>query len=659
MRKQPSNPKQTPSLWRNALMTGVSAYAFYTIQPHNDEMQALRYLCGAMAAAGGWHVLCDAPDVLYNRLLRRAARKASGNHGDAQWMSRRRARKLKLHTPEGFFLGRCAETGEPRWVPLKSHALILGSTGSGKTASLVNTNLMHDRNSAFVLDAKRTIYDVTADTRDKKFGHEICVLDAQADTADNPNHRLVRYNPYDIVIDAYRKGHQYRVIELAEMIAQILCPVPKDAGQNTFFYEGSQLLLQFIIVTLCLRTDTRHSNLSESLILAQDDEQLVAELHNTVCSDALNGDLAGMAKNLLRVQEEENSTHWQSFCSGVVQKLSPYSKSSNLGRVTSETTFSPREMKQRKITLYFHIDIQSKDIYDKFANLFTACAKYEWIDFEQHDNAHNKAVPLSLYLDEIANVPLKPLIESAMEIREFGLSMRMFIQSISGFMANYSKETFEMLLDQCELQYYMGILSENMASLLSRTLGNQTVVTTQYALGHHHYDHVNMGTGEMAQPLQAPYQILQSDEAVVLMRGEKPQRILPTSYSKITPYRVWQGINRFFGKKFKERVCLKLRYPSRFSWCGGFGLFKPKPFVAWYKRIRPKRDYSGLPYLLVRLYRFALPFAVIGTLWWGVQTYGAPYIFWDHNRMTCDYVTIGDIKRILNVGDCTLFKFLK
>ena len=380
MSKRQHDMRKVPSLLRNSLMTGVSAYAFYTIQPHSHEVEMLRYFCGFMAAAGGWSVLRDAPDVVYNRLLRRAAHKASGNHGDAGWMPQRRARKLKLHKPDGFFLGACADTGEPRWKKLESHALIIGSTGSGKTASLVNTNLMHDRNSVFVLDAKRTIRDVTAKIRRERFCQEICVLDAQADVADNPNHRLVRYNPYDIIIDAYRKGRHKRVIELARMIAQILCPVPKDAGQNTFFYQGSQDLLTFIITLLCIRTDTKQSNLSESLILAQDDEHLVAELHNAVCSDAFGGDLAGMAKNLLREQEQEHSTHWQSFCSGVVQTLSPYSKHSHLGSVTSESNFSPREMKERKITLYFHIDIQSKDIYDKFANLFTACAKYEWIE---------------------------------------------------------------------------------------------------------------------------------------------------------------------------------------------------------------------------------------------------------------------------------------
>jgi hypothetical protein len=204
------------------------------------------------------------------------------------------------------------------------------------------------------------------------------------------------------------------------------------------------------------------------------------------------------------------------------------------------------------------------------------------------------------------------------------------------------------------------VVSEEIASLLSRMLGNHTVITDQYSLGHEKYDTVRMSSGEAAKPLLAIHEILQTKDGIALINGEKSMRFTPVPYSQITPYRKWQGINRFFGKKYKERVRLKLRYPSRWSWRGMFGLFKPKPYVIWHKKVKLKRKSKNIMFRLIYLYSLLLPWTLIAAIWWGIETYGLPHMLWRYDNTTCEYLDFMTFttKYTINPGECPLFEVL-
>ena len=536
----------------------------YKIDPSTEPMKWLQLACVISAGYGTFEILRNLPNIAYNRLLRRRAKKASKNHGSADWMTYTEAKRLGLFKTDGLFQGADAKTGSPVFYDLKTHGITFGSTGSGKTIYHGIPNLLHNDISALVTDLKGTLACTTKNARETKHGHEIIIV--------NPANLFTDilgisacYNPLILVIEAWEKGQQdpeklKDVIAFAQDIALRLCPPPKKAGENIYFYNGQMELITFDILYWCTLNTPEQAILSNVLALIQSDAKMEEALIIASCSDVLKGDLARMAEELLDVKQAKNNDHWRSFRKGAVQALNIFSASGHLAENTSKCDFRFHDLKKKKLTIYLVADPNRMKIFAPWLSLLSWCSVQEIVLYETEQPYTEATKPVLFLLDEASNFRIDGLISRLTEVREYGIRMWFFLQSLAAFKKAYSQDELDILLDQCEFQHYLGIASHKMADLVTKTIGNQTLITEQFQLGHTHSDLVTINTGEMAQSLITSDEILRSSNSLLCINGQAPMEIQPVSYAEVMPWKTWQGINPFFGKKFKAKTRIRLKY---------------------------------------------------------------------------------------------------
>jgi len=544
--------KRQPPLTRKMITAMALGWVAYKIDPSTESMKWLQLACAITAGYSAFDIMRDFPDIAYNRLLRRRAANPSTNYGTARWATHKDLKKLGIFKTDGFFLSLNAETGKPMFSDV-IHGFVLGSTGSGKTRDWVIPNLLHIKDSMVIADLKPELAVMTKHAREKYHKQKTyCINPARLyiDELGEP----ACFNPLDVVSDSWESGRYQDVISDAKSIALQLLEEPKQAGENGFFRKGSRKILVFLIVCLVVIDESR-ATLSKVLEILQDDLLMKNTLCVASCSDALSGDLARMAKDLLPKIEAQDTRQWESFREGALQVLDEYSQSGWLAESTSKSDFSFADLKKEGISVYILADSTRMDIYDKWLGLVISCA------VKQLTRCRKKNPEVVFMLDEVSNFRVHGLISRMTELRGFGCKIMLILQSIEDFIKTYSKEDLDIALDQCDFQLYSGIQSYKTAELISKTLGSTTIVTEQYQLGHDRHDNVTNSTGENRRPLLTPDEIMRFPNALILLRNQPPIYGIKCGYHEVDPWFKWARPNPMHGnKRFKGKIKLYLKY---------------------------------------------------------------------------------------------------
>lgn len=144
-------------------------------------------------------------------------------HGSAHFATRKEARKAQLLTGSGFILGKMGR--QYITMPENLHVLAYGTTGSGKTTSLMIPNLISlPRHSFVVADPKGELAALTADYR-RSQGNRVIILNPA-----NPA-RSARYDPLSYL--TYSRNVTADAAELAAL-AVPLAGHSKDDHFNDF-----------------------------------------------------------------------------------------------------------------------------------------------------------------------------------------------------------------------------------------------------------------------------------------------------------------------------------------------------------------------------------------------------------------------------------------
>ena len=655
------NKDQTISFTGYVIITALFAFCAHHIQPTDDFLRVAKGLSALMAILCFWELLKEAPNIAHNTLLRIRARRPSDNHGSAGFMTVRHTKKLGLYKAAGLFLGACAKTGRPIFYELITHAVTFARTGGGKTINHVITNLLHYAESIFVIDLKGTLALTTMQARRIKHGHDIIIVNPARLFKDRLKEYFC-YNPLILVIDAWQKGQSdpetlKDVITKAQGIGLQL--IPEAKGDNKYFYNGQRDMVIFLIVYLCTLCSEAEATLSNVLSILRNDRKMNEALATALCHDEiLSGDLAEMAEDLLETKHsEDKSGHWQSFKKGATQVLNIYASSGYLAECTSKCDFRFFDLKIKKATLYLIADPNRMEVFGPWLSLLTWCAVQEMVEYETQRPPGKGISRVLFLLDEVSNMRVHGLISRLTELREYGLSMWFFLQSHAAFIKTYSKEDLDILLDQCEFQYYMGIASYKMAELTSKFLGMMTVITEQFQLGNAHSDPVSVSTGEKGRALKTSDEFIQSKKGTLCIVGEPAMEVDNVNYGEIWPLKKWQGQNPFFKKKLKKRTRIKLKYYHNI-----FTRFKRRTKVTFYRKVRKKCDWNTLPFRLIKLYRILLFVLPLASGYIYIQINGMPHMLWEYNsqgnhRVNCQYVRFNGATYHY-VPDCPFIAFI-
>ncbi len=193
----------------------------------------LALACGLAAGCGVWVAWA-------NMVARRGNYRSGEEHGSARWATPRELRRLSdeaspddnILLTQGVRLAMSRDDHDPRWERNRN-VVVIGGSGSGKTRTYVEPNLMQMNASYLVTDPKGTTV--------RRLGAMLAAHGYDVRTLNTVDFSLsMRYNPL-----AYVRTQQ-DVLELVECL--IVNTTPKGKSANDPFWENSERLLYCALI---------------------------------------------------------------------------------------------------------------------------------------------------------------------------------------------------------------------------------------------------------------------------------------------------------------------------------------------------------------------------------------------------------------------------
>ena len=476
--------------------------------------------------------------------------------GSAGWASPKYLKK-KFKSRKGFLAG-LIKKNVPLFIDFESSLLVLAPAGVGKTVRFVIPALCHNPMNMIVCDLKGTLAVMTGKLRSKVFRHKVLYLDP-AGKYRNIIGKSSSYNLLQILIDDWADPRKHEFLfDDAEAIALQLYAEPPNGGENQYWRSGARKFMVFAFIYLVTRT--QGATLSKALALLSDLDRLITALNETKALTILEGDLANLARDILKKTENGDPKQIESFREGAVQALGVFRASGSLAKCTEKCDFRFADLKKKQkglfrrkkgMTIYLLADPARINVYKPWLGLTMWCALTEITRAPQGE-------PVCMLGDEICNFKIVGLPSFLTLLREFGVRMVLILQELQEWANIYGRESLQTLLSQTEAKIIMGVGGGDSAKIISDMLGEETVKAKNYNLGKSFFEPVTRSVSETSRRLKTPDEVRRTEEHIVIQGKERPMRLIPVGYHEVSPWKHQVGINPLYGKKFKGKTKLKL-----------------------------------------------------------------------------------------------------
>ena len=492
---------------------------------------------------------------------------------DTEWLTTKRLKKLKEFSattwekmPEHddeIVIGSEKKGKELEIISTSAlHALIVGTTGSGKTTGFVDQNIAilgrsKGKPSLIIADPKKELYEKHAKQLESE-GYKISTLDLREP------YSSARWNPMQVLIrrirqvrelqnDMQEKDGKYyalgevflshsdartRVQELKDEIFEnamdlvyTLCPV-QNKDQPTW-EEGARNLIFGLVLAFC-----------EDCIAGKMDEkqlQLFNVYHNITkyCSE----DTTALKKYLLEGRDEfskvrglvntvlitsdKTLTSYLSEVNSYMQQLSD----DGILSMTSENDIDIANMDESPNALFVIVP-DERFTRHRFVTLFLTQTYKELVE-KANTNLRKKQTDTAILkrrayyiLDEFANLPKMENIEGMVTVgRSRGIRYLFVLQSFSQLNAKYGKDVADILKSNCNVKLFIGSDDAETRKEFSELCGQKKVKS--FSVNTSAENPASSNTGASNQPLITPGMLerLNGDEkgdAIVSVRGYEP-----------------------------------------------------------------------------------------------------------------------------------------
>ena len=535
---------------------------------------------------------------------------------DTEWLTMKRLKKFKEFTvttwekmPEyddEIVIGAEKKGKELEIISTSAlHALIVGTTGSGKTTGFVDQNIAilgksRGKPSMIIADPKKELYEKHAKQLESE-GYKISTLDLREP------YSSARWNPMQVLIrrirqvrelqnDMQEKDGKYyalgevflshsdartRVQELKDEIFEnamdlvyTLCPV-QNKDQPTW-EEGARNLIFGLVLAFC-----------EDCIAGKMDEkqlQLFNVYHNITkyCSE----DTTALKKYLLEGRDEfskvrglvntvlitsdKTLTSYLSEVNSYMQQLSD----DGILSMTSENDIDIANMDESPNALFVIVP-DERFTRHRFVTLFLTQTYKELVE-KANTNLRKKETDTAILkrrayfiLDEFGNLPKMENIEGMVTVgRSRGIRYLFVLQSFSQLNAKYGRDIGDIIKTNCNIKIFIGSDDPDTRKEFSELCGQKKVKS--FSVNTSAENPASSNTGASNQPLITPGMLerLNGDEkgdAIVSVRGYEP------IWTRFTPSYELKDIYFAAGKadisKREARLFDKSRYV--FDICGG------------------------------------------------------------------------------------------
>ena len=499
---------------------------------------------------------------------------------DTEWLTTKKLRKLKEFTVTTW--DKVAEKDDEIVIGAEKkgkaveiistsalHALIVGTTGSGKTTGFVDQNIAilgrsKGKPSMIIADPKKELYEKHAKQLESE-GYKISTLDLREP------YSSARWNPMQVLIrrirqvrelqnDMQEKDGKYlacgevflshsdartRVQELKDEIFEnamdlvyTLCPI-QNKDQPTW-EEGARNLIFGLVLAFC-----------EDCIAGKMDEkqlQLFNVYHNITkyCSE----DTTALKKYLLEGREEfskvrglvntvlitsdKTLTSYLSEVNSYIQQLSD----DGILSMTSENDIDIANMDENPNALFVIVP-DERFTRHRFVTLFLTQTYKELVE-KANTNLRKKDTDTAILkrrayfiLDEFGNLPKMENIEGMVTVgRSRGIRYLFVLQSFSQLTAKYGKDIGDIIKTNCNVKIFIGSDDPDTRREFSELCGQKKV--KNFSVNTSAENPASSNTGASNQPLITIGMLErlngnEKGDAIVSVRGYEP------IWSRFTP----------------------------------------------------------------------------------------------------------------------------
>ena len=435
-------------------------------------------------------------------------------HGSSDW-SKNGEQYTVLSNKKGIILA------ENNYLPIDKrgnvNVLVVGGSGSGKSASYSIPNAFQLLGSYVFTDPKGELYDHTAGYL-KSHGYEIKVLNLvkpQNSDGYNPLMHISSEIDVDVIANTIVKGQK-----------------TDGSSSDPFWDDSAEMLLKALIYYLMATRPEEEQNLAScaELVRAANSNggsNLLTELISKLPYDHP----ARMNYKSIEIAPEKT---YSSILSTLQSKLGKFD-SKEIAELTSTDTINFEEIGNKKTAVYV-ISSDTHTAYDFLLTIFFS-QMIQQLYNHADDNGGALKVPTYFILDEFANIGKIPDFDKKISTsRSRKISFSVILQNLDQLEAIYEK-SYETIIGNCDTHVFLGSNSYKTVEYFSKALGEKTIERDSLSVNRDRkYFRTGISKSDqvMARALMTPDELrrMDNDLCIIFEKGIKPVKANKFYYFK-------------------------------------------------------------------------------------------------------------------------------
>ena len=435
-------------------------------------------------------------------------------HGSSDW-SKNGEQYTVLNNRKGIILA------EDNYLPVDKrgnvNVLVVGGSGSGKSASYSIPNAYQQLGSYVFTDPKGELYDRTAGYL-RSNGYEIKVLNLvrpQYSDGYNPLMHISSEIDVDVIANTIVKGQK-----------------SDGGGSDPFWDDSAEMLLKALIYYLMATRPEEEQNLAScaELVRAANSNggsNLLTELISKLPYDHP----ARMNYKSIEIAPEKT---YSSILSTLQSKLGKFD-SKESAELTSTDTINFNDIGNKKTAVYV-ISSDTHTAYDFLLTIFFSQMIQQLYNYAD-DNGGKLRVPTYFILDEFSNIGKIPDFDKKISTsRSRKISFSVILQNLDQLEAIYEK-SYETIIGNCDTHLFLGSNSYKTVEYFSKALGEKTIDRENISVNRdkqHHKTGTSDSDQVMARALMTPDELrrLDNDLCIIFEKGIKPVKANKFYYFK-------------------------------------------------------------------------------------------------------------------------------
>ena len=323
------------------------------------------------------------------------------------------------------------------------HNLVIGSTGSGKTQTIVKpmVNLLAKKGESMIItDPKGEIYKYSANYLKKK-GYKIIVLNFREPLRGNS------WNPLTLPFKYYRTGNQDKAIELLDDVALNILYDPSNKSESDFWEKSSADYFSGLALGLFKDAKEEEVNLNSINAMSTVGEERYATSNYIKEYFNMKGETSNeyiFASSVINAPTDTKGGQLATFR----QKIRKFSTGEALSEMLSYSDFDMRSIGDGKTAIFMIIHDEKKTYHSLMTIFIKQC--YETLIDAAQENGGKLPVRTNFILDEFANMPpLKDVDAMVSAARSRDIRFTFIIQNFAQLNDVYGDNVAEIIKGNC------------------------------------------------------------------------------------------------------------------------------------------------------------------------------------------------------------------